>query len=616
MATKVKFYNGTRSRVDAKAVENGALYVATDTNELLADLSNERHVIGKQYTEATQSAGGLMSAADKKKLDGIASGAQVNTVTGVKGSAETSYRTGNVSITAANIGLGNVSNTADSAKSVASAAKLTTARTIGITGGATAAAVSFDGSANVSLAVSSLDATKLTGTVPLSSIPAAALERLVIVKDDAARLKLTATNVQNGDVVKVDKTGRMYFVSDDTKLGTENAFTVFTAGAAASVDWSGITNKPSTFTPAAHDHQYAGSATVGGSATSAVRLDTSTAGSATQPVYFSGGNPAACTYTLGASVPANAKFTDNDTWIPLKGATTAADGTAGYVPAPTKGEANRYLRSDGTWVVPPNTSYGLASASANGLMSSTHFSKLENIEAGANKYVHPTHTAKSSGLYKITVDSLGHVSAVTSVVKSDIVALGIPGSNTEYSTMTGASASADGKAGLVPAPLTGKQSSFLRGDGTWATPSFTDTNYYITGITWAAGTSAGPTATITRQGTTALTIKAFPSASASASGVITTGAQTIAGVKTFSSTITGSVSGNAGTATKFSSARSIALTGNVTGSASSNGESGWSISTTIADKAVTSAKLADSVGTVSVSATEPTDTHVMIWIKP
>lgn len=68
--------------------------------------------------EATQSAAGLMSAADKAKLDGIASGAQVNTVTGIKGNAESSYRTGQVNITPANIGLGNVNNTADADKSV------------------------------------------------------------------------------------------------------------------------------------------------------------------------------------------------------------------------------------------------------------------------------------------------------------------------------------------------------------------------------------------------------------------------------------------------------------------------------------------------------------------
>lgn len=42
--------------------------------------------------------------------------------------------------------------------------------------------------------------------------------------------------------------------------------------------------------------------------------------------------------------------------------------------------------------------------------------------------------------------------------------------NTTYSNMGGATSSAAGSAGLVPAPAAGKQASFLRGDGTWATP--------------------------------------------------------------------------------------------------------------------------------------------------
>ena len=58
------------------------------------------------------------------------------------------------------------------------------------------------------------------------------------------------------------------------------------------------------------DTKYAGSSSAGGSATSAVKLDTATAGSATQPCYFTGGKPSACTYSLEASVPANAVFTD------------------------------------------------------------------------------------------------------------------------------------------------------------------------------------------------------------------------------------------------------------------------------------------------------------------
>ena len=66
--------------------------------------------------------------------------------------------------------------------------------------------------------------------------------------------------------------------------------------------------------------------------------------------------------------------------------------------------------------------------------------KLAGIASGANKYVHPSYTAKKSGLYKITVDATGHVSAVTAVTKADITGLGIPGSNTTYGNATASAA--------------------------------------------------------------------------------------------------------------------------------------------------------------------------------
>ena len=62
--------------------------------------------------------------------------------------------------------------------------------------------------------------------------------------------------------------------------------------------------------------------------------------------------------------------------------------------------------------------------------------KLNGIETGANKYVHPTYTSKTSGLYKITVDGTGHVSGTTAVSKADITALGISSTDTTYSTAT------------------------------------------------------------------------------------------------------------------------------------------------------------------------------------
>ncbi len=46
-----------------------------------------------------------------------------------------------------------------------------------------------------------------------------------------------------------------------------------------------------------------------------------------------------------------------------------------------------------------------------------------------------------------------------------------------HNNMTAASASAAGKAGLVPAPAAGAQAKYLRGDGTWQTPPDTNTTY-------------------------------------------------------------------------------------------------------------------------------------------
>lgn len=97
------------------------------------------------YSAATTSAAGLMSAADKTKLDGIAAGAQKNTVTGVKGNSETSYRTGNVNITKANIGLGNVDNTADADKPVSTAQQTALDAKLNLSGGTLTGPLKWNG---------------------------------------------------------------------------------------------------------------------------------------------------------------------------------------------------------------------------------------------------------------------------------------------------------------------------------------------------------------------------------------------------------------------------------------------------------------------------------------
>lgn len=54
---------------------------------------------------------------------------------------------------------------------------------------------------------------------------------------------------------------------------------------------------------------------------------------------------------------------NTNTWTAFKGATASANGTAGYVPAPTKGNQNKFFRADGTWAT-PSTGSGIISYSA------------------------------------------------------------------------------------------------------------------------------------------------------------------------------------------------------------------------------------------------------------
>ena len=247
-----------------------------------------------------------------------------------------------------------------------------------------------------------------------------------------------------------------------------------------------------------HTHNYAGSGSSGGSANSAVKLDTS-AGSATQPVYFSGGKPAACTYTLAKSVPSDAKFTDTNTWIALKGSTSESAGTAGYAPAPAAGNSNRYLRCDGTWQVPPdtNTTYSVFKAASSSAGGGTGLVPAPSA-GSANRYLrsdgtwsvpsdtNTTYTLSSFGI-TATASELNYMDGVTSNVQTQLNGKSSSGHTHSIATisssgfmsasdkskldgitiMGGCTSSGAGKSGLVPAPSAGYQSKYLRGDATW-----------------------------------------------------------------------------------------------------------------------------------------------------
>ena len=257
------------------------------------------------------------------------------------------------------------------------ATKLQAARTIALSGAVTGSVSSdFGGNVTISTTLANFDASKIaSGTISIDRLPKAALERLVVVADDTARFALTTATVQSGDTVKVTSTGKMYLIKDESKLNSEDGYEPYTASQASSVPWSGVTGKPSTFTPPTS------SATVLGG----IKVGYTTSGKNYKVQLDSSGN-----------AYVNVPWTDtNTTYTNMGAASASAAGKAGLVPAPAAGAQGKYLRGDGTWQTPPNTT---------------------------------------------------------------------------YSNMGGATSSAAGSAGLVPAPAAGKQASFLRGDGTWATP--------------------------------------------------------------------------------------------------------------------------------------------------
>lgn len=81
----------------------------------------------------------------------------------------------------------------------------------------------------------------------------------------------------------------------------------------------------------------------------------------------------------------------------------------------------------------------------------------------ASNYVKSVTASKSGSTVTFTV-TYGDATTKTFTVTD---------SNTTYSAFTGATSSAAGSAGLVPAPSTSNVDQFLKGDGTWATPTDT-----------------------------------------------------------------------------------------------------------------------------------------------
>lgn len=185
----------------------------------------------------------------------------------------------------------------------------------------------------------------------------------------------------------------------------------------------------------------------------------------------------------------NVPWTDtNTTYSNMGAATSSTAGKAGLVPAPAAGKQASFLRGDGTWVVPTNTTYAKANTSTLGLVMIGYAENGKNypveLDGSGKMFVNVpwTDTNTTYGVVGANgstglVKNGSTVTSASGYTACPIVS-GVPyykDTNTTYANMKAATASAAGAAGLVPAPAAGKQTSFLRGDGTWVVP--TNTTY-------------------------------------------------------------------------------------------------------------------------------------------
>lgn len=220
---------------DAKA-NNGVgayrpIYIAPDATDdiqgdvFLSDEANSNLDAAAGMTAATPKAVSDVLSTANNKLDKTSTGAQ--SVAGAVSFANTVTFTKQVQ--------GNGGFKGDLVGNASTATALKTARTITLDAGGASSSASFNGTSNIAISLSQVDAGIVSkGVLPLSVIPQAALERLVKVTNQAARFALTTDNVQLGDSVLQTDTGVMYVVVDTANLTNANGYQEYKAGTAAS----------------------------------------------------------------------------------------------------------------------------------------------------------------------------------------------------------------------------------------------------------------------------------------------------------------------------------------------------------------------------------------------
>lgn len=115
-----------------------------------------------------------------------------------------------------------------------------------------------------------------------------------------------------------------------------------------------------------------------------------------------------------------------------------------------------------------DTTYPVATTSANGLMSSVDKRKLDGIADNANNYSLPVATSSVRGGIKIGYTESGKNYPIK--LSNEQAYVNVPWTDTTYSVFTGATTTADGTTGLVPAPTTGQSTRYLCSNGEWSVP--------------------------------------------------------------------------------------------------------------------------------------------------
>ncbi len=374
--------------------------------------------------------------------------------------------------------------------------------------------------------IQSLDAAKLTGMVDIARLPKGALERVIVVEDDTKRFALTREEAQNGDTIKVNATSTMYFVKDETKLDSEEGYEIYTAGSATSVPWSGVSDKPTEFNPTKHTH----------TTDEVVGLDDALANKATKE-QGAKADTAVQSVTLGGTeLKVGTKVE-----LPAYPETLPASDVHDWAKAENKPD---YTKAE----------VGLSNVTNDKQVKGLASDTTENhvVVFGADGY---------------TVKDGGHT------VDADVPA-DAKFTDTTYEAFNGATASAAGKEGLVPKPVSGDEKKFLAGDGTWATPTNTDTKVSMTPDATKKAYITGTESATASTGEQVFDTDVY----------LDTEAGTLVATK-FKGALDGNAA-SASTAAKLTTARNFSITGGVTAEAKSfNGTENVALEVTNVDAA-------------------------------